>query len=122
MAAPKRKLCSNCEKKPLRADNESGICNACRRAPAKRRASKPASTSVSLVSPAASATTKLARPAKSSTDDGYGYLATETVDNLVAALAKIDQTRAAVFAELRRRREEISAALGMDKAPSQGAA
>jgi hypothetical protein len=36
--AAERKLCTNCEKNPLRSDNESGICRPCRTAPERNRA------------------------------------------------------------------------------------
>ncbi len=37
MPKPDRKLCTNCGKNPLRADNESGLCRDCRVAPKKNR-------------------------------------------------------------------------------------
>jgi ribosomal protein L37AE/L43A len=135
MADKEKKLCSNCGKKPLRSDNSSGICNGCRKAPAKGRAGEapapraaatPAVTRAVAAAPTKAKVTKLERkaarrPAQRAGGE-YAYLANETVDDLVAALAKIDKTRNAVFAELRRRREEISAALGMDKGSPERAA
>lgn len=52
-----------------------------------------------------------ARRPKAEPEGDFEYLSTETVDDLVTALTKIDATRAAVVAELRRRRSEVDQAL-----------
>lgn len=101
------KICTNCRKTPLRSDNSSGICAACRRAPAAGRAggSCPAAKKKPVLPPKPKAARRrLTKKLSDAIPNVAGGLAVIPVDQLL-------ELRDAVLAEIRRRKEQAESEL-----------
>lgn len=112
------RYCKNCKTKPLRSDNESGICSKCRIAPEKGRAAgaaaAPPPVKASRPAPARAAA-RVLRTGPRGDDDGFD-LGAATVDQLIALIAGCQE-------ELRNRKAEVAEQLAaIEKAIGSAAA